>query len=112
ISQQELLQKAINSVNDKILNFVGETTEDNSASHKIVHICTNMPQVGEKGKEVEEISEVEDDTGESSSPAVTEQDKDDGGVPFYTLSNLDFASDYVYEKVMDVLLTNYREQLQ
>jgi len=115
ISQQELLQKAINSVNDKILNFVGETTEDNSASHKIVHIRTNMPQVGEKGKgveEVEEISEIEDDTGESSSSAVTEQDKDNEGVPFYTLSNLDFASDYVYEKVMDVLLTNYREQLQ
>ncbi|CAG8625466.1 7936_t:CDS:2, partial [Diversispora eburnea] len=112
---QELLQKAINSVNDNILNFVGETTEDNSASHKIVHIRTNMPQVGEKGKgveEVEEISEVEDDTGESSSPTVTKPDEDNKGVPFYILSNLDFASNYVYEKVMDVLLANYRKQLQ
>ncbi|CAG8582477.1 9774_t:CDS:2, partial [Ambispora gerdemannii] len=113
--KQELLQKAINSVNDKILNFVGETTEDNSTSHKIVHIRTNVPQVGEKGKgveEVEEISEVEENTGKSSSPAVTKPDKDNEEVPFYTLSNLDFASDYVYEKVMDVLLTNYKEQLQ
>ncbi|CAG8592126.1 5979_t:CDS:2 [Diversispora eburnea] len=71
----------------KILNFVDETTEDNSASHKIVHIRTNVPQV--------------DDTGESSSPAVTKQSKDNEGIPFYTLSNLEFASDHVYEKLLN-----------
>ncbi|CAG8578517.1 2258_t:CDS:2 [Diversispora eburnea] len=51
ISQQELLEKAINSVNDKILSFV----------------------VGEEVEETEEISEVED-SGEPS-PAIISPNK-------------------------------------
>ncbi|CAG8488311.1 3447_t:CDS:2 [Diversispora eburnea] len=50
-SQRKLLKKAINSVNDKILSFVGKSTEDNSANHKIIHIYTNI-QIEEKGEEV------------------------------------------------------------
>ncbi|PKY19858.1 hypothetical protein RhiirB3_496000 [Rhizophagus irregularis] len=63
--QQAFLQMAINSVNDKILNFIGETTDDNNSSHKIVHIRTNVEEneeeeegEEEEGEEVEEEEEV------------------------------------------------------
>ncbi|CAG8571764.1 3864_t:CDS:2 [Paraglomus brasilianum] len=53
-SLQGLLDKAINSVDELIFKFVGESTDDNSASHKIVHICTNVPE-----KETVEVEEEE-----------------------------------------------------
>ncbi|CAG8701674.1 12189_t:CDS:2, partial [Acaulospora morrowiae] len=128
VSQQNLLQSAINSVNDNLLNFVGETTDDNSASHKIVHICTNIPK-GEDGEEGGEsvgdveITEVEDNPGEPSmsqssavTRSVTRPDKRKSvignGDPFYSMSTLEFASDYVSEEVMDKLIKNYRDQLE
>ncbi|CAG8693709.1 11655_t:CDS:1, partial [Acaulospora colombiana] len=128
VSQQNLLQSAINSVNDNLLNFVGETTDDNSASHKIVHICTNIPK-GEDGEEGGEsvgdveITEVEDNPGEPSTSqssavtrSVTRPDKRKSvignGDPFYSMSTLEFASDYVSEEVMDKLIKNYRDQLE
>ncbi|CAG8619216.1 16748_t:CDS:2, partial [Racocetra persica] len=122
-SQQDLLQRAINSVNDNLLNFVGETTDDNSASHKIVHLCTNIPKEEDEGDEsVEdvEIMEVEDNPGKSSmspqSPTVTRPDKGKSVIgkenPFYTMLTLEFASDYVSEEIMDKLIKNYRVQLE
>ncbi|CAG8614434.1 2086_t:CDS:2 [Paraglomus occultum] len=127
-SQQDLLLRAINSVNDNLLNFVGETTDDNSASHKIVHICTNIPKGEDEGEDGEEggegvedveITEVEDNPGESStskSPAVTRPDKRKNvigkGKPFYSMSTLEFASDYVSEEIMDKLIKNYRDKLE
>ncbi|CAG8784172.1 4578_t:CDS:1, partial [Acaulospora morrowiae] len=123
-SQQDLLQRAINSVDNNLLNFVGETTDDNSASHKIVHICTNIPkgeeeEEGGEGMEDVEITEVEDNPGEpstSKSPAVTRPDKRKSvigkGKPFYSMSTLEFASDYVSEEIMDKLIKNYRGQLE
>ncbi|GES74408.1 crinkler (CRN) family protein, putative [Rhizophagus clarus] len=44
--QQALLKMAINAVNENLLDFVGETTEDNNSSHRIVHIRPNVPEVG------------------------------------------------------------------
>ncbi|CAG8655815.1 3250_t:CDS:2 [Ambispora gerdemannii] len=128
-SQQDLLQRAINSVNDNLLNFVGETTDDNSTSHKIIHICTNIPKGEDEGKdegeeggegmEDVEITEVEDNSREpstSKSPAVTRPDKRKDvigkGKPFYSMSTLEFASDYVSEEIMDKLIKNYRDQLE
>lgn len=126
---QDLLKKAINSVNNELLNFVGETTYDNSTIHEIVHICTNIPngedeeEDGEEGDEsVEdmEITEVEDNPGEpsttSKSPAVTRPDKRKGvigkGRPFYSMSTLEFASDYVSEGVIDKFIKIYKVQLE
>ncbi|RIA84995.1 hypothetical protein C1645_831457 [Glomus cerebriforme] len=96
-SQQCLLDKEINSVNETIFNFIGESADDNCAIHKIIHIYTNEPQ--EEGEETEEI---EDDPSSSKTPAVTE---------FYTMSILKFASDYVSEKVMDILIKNFKDHL-
>jgi hypothetical protein len=45
---------AINEVNDKLLDFIGEATDPNSPSYKLVHICTNVPVKDEKSKESEE----------------------------------------------------------
>ncbi|CAG8666470.1 4641_t:CDS:1, partial [Paraglomus occultum] len=126
-AQQDLLQKAINSVDNNLLNFVGETADDNSASHKIVHICTNIPkgedegdgEEGGEGVEDVEITEVEDNSGEpstSKSSAVTRPDKMKSvigkGKPFYSMSTLEFASDHVSEEIMDKLIKNYRDQLE
>ncbi|CAG8522091.1 6732_t:CDS:2, partial [Racocetra fulgida] len=103
--QQDLLQRAINSVDDNLLNFVGETTDDNSASHKIVHICTNIPKGEDEGEDGEEgdesvedveITEVEDNPGEPStspkSPTVTRPDKRKSVIgkekPFYSMLTL------------------------
>lgn len=145
-SQQHLLDKTINSVDASIFKFVGESTDDNSASHKIVHIYTNLPE--KETTEEEEIVEVEDNPssaperkgvhiytnlpkeetaeveeeeeiiGVASSSAVTKPDKGKGIagknselVPFYTMSTLKFASDYVSEKVMSILTLNYRDEL-
>ncbi|CAJ0645544.1 16652_t:CDS:2 [Entrophospora sp. SA101] len=94
-SQQDLLQMAISTVNQRILNFVGETTDDDDTRHRIVHISTNVPQAGEyKGK--------------GSAVIKPEMGKDR---PFYTMSILEFASDYVSEKVVGRLTTHYRNQL-
>ncbi|CAG8489619.1 367_t:CDS:1 [Acaulospora colombiana] len=61
----------------------------------------------------------EDNPGESStskSPAVIRPDKRKGvigkGKPFYSMSTLEFASDYVSEEVTDKLIKNYRSQLE
>ncbi|CAG8476573.1 16151_t:CDS:2 [Acaulospora colombiana] len=125
-SQQDL-QRAINSVDDNLLNFVGEATDDDSASHKIVHICTNIPkgedegdgEEGDEGVEVVEITEVGENSGEpfmSKYPAVIRPDKKKSvigkGKPFYSMSILEFASDHVAEEVMDKLIKNYRSQME
>ncbi|GBC04945.1 hypothetical protein RclHR1_05970002 [Rhizophagus clarus] len=132
-SQQRLLDKAINSVNASIFKFVGESTDDNSAIHKIVHIYTNLPEKETTGvEEEEEIVEVEDNPSSAvteieeeeeiieiaSSSTVTKPDKGKGiagknsePVPFYTMSTLKFASDYVSEKVMSILTLHYRDEL-
>ncbi|RIA91158.1 hypothetical protein C1645_822471 [Glomus cerebriforme] len=92
--QQASLQMAINAVNDKILNFIGETTDDNNSSHKIVHIRTNVPEVVEEnegerveeeeilveGEEVEEEEEVVGEPSLSNAPTVTGPDKGKGVV--------------------------------
>ncbi|CAG8769914.1 21065_t:CDS:2, partial [Dentiscutata erythropus] len=118
-TQQDLLKRAINSVDHNLLNFVGETTDDNSTSHKIVHICTNILDRKEGNESVEdvEIMEVEVNAGKSStstSSAVTRPDKEksviEKGKPFYSMSTLEFASDYVSEEIMDKLLNNYKVQ--
>ncbi|CAG8737454.1 1313_t:CDS:1, partial [Acaulospora morrowiae] len=114
--QQSLLENAINLVDDKILNFVGEITDGNdgsSISHKLVHICTNVPE----GEENEE-----DEFGvpsTSTAPTVTKSDKRKGvagryyeRVPFYNKCILEFASDYVSEKAVDRLSRNYKYDLQ
>ncbi|PKK72608.1 hypothetical protein RhiirC2_776997 [Rhizophagus irregularis] len=123
--QQAFLQMAINSVNDKILNFIGETTDDNNSSHKIVHIRTNVEEneeeeegEEEEGEEVEEEEEVVGESSLSSAPKVTRPDKGKGvagkgveGIPSYSTFTLEFASDYVSEKVMDNLIKNYKESI-
>ncbi|CAG8651090.1 18432_t:CDS:2, partial [Acaulospora morrowiae] len=125
---QNLLQSVINSVNDNLLNFVGETTVDNSASYKIVHICTNISK-GENGEEGDEsvgdmeITEVENNPGEPSTSqsfavtrSVTRPDKRKSVIgnsdPFYSMSTLEFAFDYVSKEVMNKLIKNYRDQLE
>ncbi|CAG8537341.1 17384_t:CDS:10 [Acaulospora morrowiae] len=115
--QQSLLENAINLFDDKILNFVGEITDDNynsSACHELVHICTNVPGEGEEDEENE--SGV---PSMSTVPTVTKPNKRKGiagryyeGVPFYKKCTLEFASDHVSEKVVDRLSRNYKYDLQ
>ncbi|CAG8715075.1 9463_t:CDS:2, partial [Acaulospora morrowiae] len=114
--QQSLLKNAINLVDYKILNFVGEITDGNNGSsttHQLVHICTNVPE----GEEDEEVEFGLPST--STVPTVTKPDKRKGvagryyeGVPFYKKCTLEFASDYVSEKVVDRLSRNYKHDLQ
>nr|CAG8542948.1 6905_t:CDS:2 [Entrophospora candida] len=44
-SRAEIEKMPFNSVNERILDFVGESTDDNSSSCRLVHIRTNVPQV-------------------------------------------------------------------
>ncbi|CAG8479266.1 1765_t:CDS:1, partial [Paraglomus occultum] len=67
-SQQDLLDKAINSVNESIFKFVGELTDDNSTSHKKLSIYT---QTYRKRK----TAEVEDNPSSDESSAVTKPGK-------------------------------------
>ncbi|CAG8770399.1 10440_t:CDS:2 [Gigaspora margarita] len=76
---QYLFKKAINSVNNELLNFVEPSMT-------------------------------------SKSPAVTRPDKRKGvigkGRPFYSMSTLEFASDYVSEGVIDKFIKIYKVQLE
>ncbi|KAF0473030.1 putative crinkler family protein [Gigaspora margarita] len=102
----DLLQRAINSVNNELLNFVEDEGEDG--------------EEGDESMEDAEITEVEDNPGEpsttSKSPAVTRPDKRKGvirkGRPFYSMSTLEFASDYVSEGVIDKFIKIYKVQLE
>ncbi|CAB5366936.1 unnamed protein product [Rhizophagus irregularis] len=49
---QSLLDAGINKVNANIMSFVGETTQGNDISHRLVHICTNVSEEeeAEEGK--------------------------------------------------------------
>nr|CAG8458407.1 1932_t:CDS:2 [Entrophospora candida] len=83
-SQQDLLQMAISTVNQRILNFVDESSISKTS------MVTKL------------------DKGKGSAVIKPEMRKDR---PFYTMSILEFASDYVSEKVVDRLTTHYRNQL-
>ncbi|CAG8788697.1 18494_t:CDS:2, partial [Dentiscutata erythropus] len=116
--------QAINSVDYNLLNFVGETTDNNSTSHKIIHICTNMPneedgKEGDESVEDVEITEVEVNTEKFStlnSLTITRRDKRksviEKGKPFYSMSTLEFASDYVSKEIINKLINNYKVQLE
>ncbi|CAG8616365.1 10466_t:CDS:2 [Gigaspora margarita] len=100
---QEYVRKLYNEwVNNELLNFVEDGEE------------------GDESVEDVAITEVEDNPGEpsttSKSPAVTRPDKRKGdigkGRPFYSMSTLEFASDYVSEGVIDKFIKIYKVQLE
>ncbi|GBB83341.1 hypothetical protein RclHR1_10070003 [Rhizophagus clarus] len=41
---QSLLDAGINEVNTNIMSFVGVSTQGNNINHRLVHICTNVPE--------------------------------------------------------------------
>ena len=55
-TMQMQLDMAISEVKKSITNFVGENSSGNNVSHKLVHICTNVPD-----KEEEEEMKVKDE---------------------------------------------------
>ncbi|CAB4440927.1 unnamed protein product [Rhizophagus irregularis] len=122
---QSLLDAGINEVNANIMSFVGETTQGNDISHRLVHICTNVPEEeAEEGKvdltfsesstsinlEPLTISNFSEPStsftsstsrGPSNKPSVAQNDNE--GVPYYSQIILEFASDYVAEGVINRL---------
>ncbi|KAF0382297.1 putative crinkler family protein [Gigaspora margarita] len=84
-AQQNLLQHAIDTVDETILNYVGETNCPDDVSHKLVHIRTNLP--------VDEETDVEK-------------------VLPYTETYIYFASEYVANEVVVKLKINYKEKLK
>lgn len=90
---QKLLDTAIYKVEKSIMYFVGGFSSGNSDIHELVHIHTNVPE----REEAEEGSS----TSVSSNPLET----------YYMECTLEFASDYVSERVINKLAKNYRQEL-
>ncbi|CAG8701888.1 2263_t:CDS:1, partial [Funneliformis caledonium] len=86
-SQQNHLEDAISKSNWKLFEFVGEIDHANDVSHRIIHIHTNLPS------EEEEMNE-------------------EGEEIFYIQKFILFASEWVAEKVMNRLESNYSQQLR
>ncbi|UZO27789.1 uncharacterized protein OCT59_019976 [Rhizophagus irregularis] len=102
-SLQSLLDAGINEVNANIMSFVGETTQGNDISHRLVHIRTNVPEEeeAEEGKNLLYPFTSSTLRGPSNKPSVVQNDNE--GVPYYSQIILEFASDYVAEGVINRL---------
>ncbi|EXX68168.1 hypothetical protein RirG_063090 [Rhizophagus irregularis DAOM 197198w] len=100
---QSLLDAGINEVNANIMSFVGETTQGNDISHRLVHIRTNVPEEeeAEEGKNLLYPFTSSTLRGPSNKPSVVQNDNE--GVPYYSQIILEFASDYVAEGVINRL---------
>ncbi len=48
---QQLLKAEIYDVNVNIMSYVGETTQGNSISHKLIHIHTNVSEEAEEAED-------------------------------------------------------------
>ncbi|GBC25540.2 hypothetical protein GLOIN_2v1876087 [Rhizophagus irregularis DAOM 181602=DAOM 197198] len=98
-----LLDAGINEVNANIMSFVGETTQGNDISHRLVHIRTNVPEEeeAEEGKNLLYPFTSSTLRGPSNKPSVVQNDNE--GVPYYSQIILEFASDYVAEGVINRL---------
>ncbi|PKC05163.1 hypothetical protein RhiirA5_502296 [Rhizophagus irregularis] len=90
-------------VNANIMSFVGETTQGNDISHRLVHIRTNVPEEeeAEEGKNLLYPFTSSTLRGPSNKPSVVQNDNE--GVPYYSQIILEFASDYVAEGVINRL---------
>lgn len=114
---QSLLDAGINEANANIMRFVGETTQGNDISHRLVHIRTNVPEEeeAEEGKvdltfsesstsinlEPLTIGSFSEPSTSSNKPSVAQNDNEE--VPYYSQFILEFASDYVAEGVINRL---------
>ncbi|CAB4393915.1 unnamed protein product [Rhizophagus irregularis] len=124
---QRFLDAGINEVNANIMSFVGETTQGNDISHRLVHIRTNVPEEEEAEEGTVEPTFSESSTSidleplaidsfsepftssTSNKPSVAQNDSE--GVPYYSQFSLEFASDYVAEGVINRLSEINRQAL-
>ncbi|GBC11303.2 hypothetical protein GLOIN_2v1469707 [Rhizophagus irregularis DAOM 181602=DAOM 197198] len=137
-NSQKQLDTAITEVEKSIMYFVGETSSGNSASHKLVHICTNVPM--KEADQAEEVDQEEEAGQEEEARNIQNKGKGreiEGSSTSATLVNptisadlatsidskladkmsyyseyiLEFASDYVSEMVMNKLAEKHKQEL-
>ncbi|CAI2179167.1 7075_t:CDS:2 [Funneliformis geosporum] len=96
---QDQLDKAIKKCNMDIFNYIGDSTDTDEMSHKLVHIYTNLPFVKDE-------NEMDLDT--NSSDIMLDRDGDEP----YTKEIIRFASDYVKREVTEKLEDQIRNRLR
>jgi hypothetical protein len=103
-SHQDQLDKAIKKCNMDIFNYIGESTDTDEMSHKLVHIYTNLPFADEEV--VKDKNEMDLDA--NSSDVMLDRDGDEP----YTKEIIRFASDYVKREVTEKLEDQIRNRLR
>ncbi|CAG8675800.1 912_t:CDS:2, partial [Funneliformis caledonium] len=101
---QKQLDKTIKKCNMDIFNYIGESTDTDDISHKLVHIYTNFPLTDEEV--IKDENEMDLDT--SSRDILLDRD----GKEPYTKEIIRFSSDYVKKEVTEKLEENIRNKLR
>ncbi|CAG8435989.1 4252_t:CDS:1 [Funneliformis mosseae] len=109
-SQQKSLQNAIDTCDERLLNYIGESDHVSDMSYKLLHIYTNAPIEDIEDENVESGEDVEDDEKIEAAGIGCENDKSP-----YTQTIIKYASYYVSElvtkKLQDVLMNKLRNEL-
>jgi hypothetical protein len=88
--QQGMLEDAFARCDERIFSYVGESEIRDDMSHKLFHICTNVPIRGNGSGEVESAEEK----------------------PYYTRKSIAFGSDYIGGRVTKKLKTFISERIR
>ncbi|CAG8735399.1 8758_t:CDS:2, partial [Funneliformis mosseae] len=102
---QDMLEKAINKCSMDIFKYVGESTDTDEMSHKLVHIYTNLPFADE----VKDENEMDLDTIPTIPNDVM---LDRHGEGPYTKTIVRFASEFVKQEVTKTLEEDIRSKLR
>src|SRR6185369_3117412 len=88
--QQRKLEDAIVRCGESIFRYLGKSEIPDDMSHKLFHICTNVPIRG-NGSEDSEVESAEDSEVKSAEDSEVESAEEE---PYYTLKTIAFGSDY------------------
>ena len=106
--QQRKLEDAIVRCDESIFRYLGESEIPDDMSHKLFHICTNVPIRG-NGSEDSEVESAEDSEVKSAEDSKVESAEEE---PYYTLKTIAFGSDYIGGKVTEKLKTFISDRMR
>ena|SRR5581483_4384836 len=118
IEIQDQLQEAIDSCDERILDYIGGTESKKDISHKLIHIWTNIPDediINEAKSEAVSPFLTEGDEVEAEVNILTEEDEvlgdEDNEREPYTKKIILFASDFVGSQVTKKLKASILNKL-